>query len=282
MQVCIAQMNYNSKDIHSHVEKIKDIISRFRTHDLVIFPELALHGHPSYERPEGFLYRKMKVQYRNVSEELYEFVRQVGARVIIGELRRRGDEYFNLATYVDSDGPASYTKTHVHWTENFTPGDELMVFATQVGPVGINVCYDAAFSEVWRTLALKGAEVAVNISAVPWSFSRDYMWRRCQGAAMFNQYYVLYANRPGPHFGGCSGVFSPRGEMLVAAGPEEELVTAEFDLAEVAKWRAEEVVFPNRRPLLYRELADRSKGARVPPGLEPEGAGPEEAHPNAA
>jgi len=270
MKICIAQMNYNSINIQQHVEKIKDIISRFRTYDLIVFPELVLHGHPSFERPEGFLYRKMKVLYANVSESLYSFVKSVKARVIIGELRRKGDQYFNMATYVDHKQVASYTKSHVHWTENFVPGDDLKVFESDECRLGVNICYDAAFSEVWRVLALRGAQVAVNISAVPWSFSRDYMWRRCLGAAIFNQYYVIYANRPGPHFGGCSAVFDPRGGMLAAASPHEELLTAELDLAEVARWRQEEVIFTNRRPLLYRDLSDRSKHGRLPPDLEME------------
>jgi len=263
MNICIAQMNYNSKDIQSHVEKIKGIISRFRTHDLVIFPELMLHGHPSFERPEGFLYRKMKVVYRNVSEELYDFVAKVDARVVIGELRRRGDSFFNLATYVDRDGPQSYTKTHVHWSEKFVPGEEIMVMDTPLGPLGLCICFDAAFPEVWRVLALKGAELAVCQSAVPWSFAKEYMWRRAQGAAMFNQYYVAYANRPGPHFGGGSAVFSPRGERIAAAGPDEQLLTVSCDPAEVARWREEEPALAHRRPLLYRDLAERGRIARA-------------------
>ncbi len=254
----LVQINYHSENIRKHLDRIKLIILENREADLIVFPELILHGHPSFEKPEGFLYRRMKVHYGPVSDELYRFVREAGARVIIGELKRRGDKYYNLATYVDRDTVQSYAKTHVHWTENFAAGRELRVFETPWGPVGINICFDSAFSEVWRALALKGARMIVNISAVPASFPVEFMWRRMQGAALFNQVYVAYANRPGGYFSGFSAVFDPYGRPLVQAGKEEEVVTARIDLAEADRWREEEAIFPHRRPVLYRELVRRA------------------------
>ena len=254
MKICVAQMNYDSEHIGMHVEKIKAIIRTYNEYDLIIFPELILHGHPSFEKPEGFLYRKMKIVYKSVSEDLYQFVRRIGARVIIGELKRRGDKYYNSATYIDPETIQTYVKTHVHWTENFAPGKDLKVFQTQQGNIGVNICFDAAFSEVWRTLALRGAQIIVNISAVPRTFPVEYMWRRMQGAAIFNQVFVVYANRPAHYFSGHSAVFDPKGEPRVHAGSEEAIIEAEIDLAEVEQWREEEQIYPNRRPLLYRDI----------------------------
>ena len=85
MKVCIAQINYQSQDIHHHVQRIKDIISDHKSADLIVFPELIVHGHPSFEKPEGFLYRRMKVLYGSISKQIYTFVQKTGARVIIGE-----------------------------------------------------------------------------------------------------------------------------------------------------------------------------------------------------
>ena len=257
LTICLVQINYNSDSIQNHLARIKDIIQAHRDADLIVFPELILHGHPSYEKPEGFLYRKLKAHYGPVSEDLYCFVREVGARVIIGELKRRGEKYYNLATYIDRNTVQSYAKTHVHWTENFAPGRELKVFETPMGKVGVNICFDSAFSEVWRDLALQEAEIVVNISAVPSNFPAEFMWRRLQGAALFNQIYVVYANRPGGWFSGYSAVFDPRGRPLVNAGTGEAIIETEINLAEVPDWRAEEAIFPHRRPLLYRRLTRR-------------------------
>ncbi|MGD9022366.1 MAG: carbon-nitrogen hydrolase family protein, partial [Deltaproteobacteria bacterium] len=109
----------------------------------------------------------------------------------------------------------------------------------------------------------KGADVVVNISAVPRDFPVGYISRRLAGAAVFNQVYVIYANRAGPVFSGHSAIFDPKGEKIVKAGRREAIIEAEIDLEEVAGWRAEEKVFPYRRPLLYREIVNRHRAESV-------------------
>jgi len=267
-KICIAQINYSSKNIQKHVERIKNIIDQYKDYDLIVFPELILHGHPSHERPEGFLYRKMKVMYSEISSDLYQFVRTLDARVIIGELKRWGERYFNVATYIDKNSIQSYTKTHIHWTENFIPGRELKTFDSPLGKIGITICFDAAFSEVWRVLALKGAELMVNISAVPATFPVEYMWRRFAGAAIYNQIFVVYANRPGPYFSGHSAIFNPEGDKLISTGSGQTITEAPIDLNEVQRWRDKEKIYANRRPLLYRrEIINlhRPELASLPP-----------------
>ena len=263
IRVCIAQINYDSLNIHKHVDRIKSIITKYKKHDLIVFPELLLHGHPSFEKPEGFLYRKMKVMYNAVSKDLYQFVKDSNAGVIIGELKRWGEKYYNVATYINKDGTQSYVKTHVHWTENFVPGKELKVFDSPFGKMGVNICFDAAFSETWRVLSLKGALLMVNISAVPKAFPVEYMWRRLAGAAINNQVFVIYANRPRHSFSGHSAIFNPKGDVLVSAGSEEDILETTIDLSEVHQWRMDEAIFPNRRPLLYREIGNRHKPVSI-------------------
>lgn len=262
-KICVAQINYNTKNIQTHLSKIESIIQEHKSSDLIVFPELILHGHPSMEKPEGFLYRRMKTVYKSISEDLYQLVRDLNARVIIGESKRWGERFYNMATYIDRHTVQSYVKAHVHWTEHFVPGRELKVFDTPFGKVGITICFDAAFSEVWRVLALKGTDVVVNISAVPKDFSVDYMRRRLSGAAIFNEIFVIYVNRPGPVFSGYSAVFDPRGETVSKAGRREAILETEIDLAEIGKWRGQEPIFPYRRPLLYREVGNRHKAECV-------------------
>jgi predicted amidohydrolase len=258
MRVAIAQINYRRDNLQRHVRKLKNIISTYKNHDLIVFPELILHGHPSYDRPEPFLYRKMKKVSAFVSGDLYRHARTEKARIIIGELKQSGEKYYNVATYVDTQSIQSYEKTHVHWSENFEPGGKLKVFHSPLGEIGITICFDAAFPEVWRVLALMGAHIIVNIAAVPQFFSVEYMQRRLAGAAINNQVFVVYANRPGPHFSGRSGVFSPRGKIEVEAGDKEQIIQAEIDLDRIDTWRHEEQIYANRRPLLYRPIARRA------------------------
>lgn len=201
--------------------------------------------------------------YRSISEDLYEYIRRQGAKVIIGEVKRWGDKYYNIASYIDGHGIQHYTKTHIHWTENFVPGRELKLFETPWGKIGITICFDAAFSETWRALALKGAQVIVNISAVPADFPVEYIWRRLAGAAINNQVYVIYANRPGFLFSGHSAIFDPTGACIATTGKRESIVKAEIDLRNVIKWRKQEDIYYSRRPILYREITNRHIESRA-------------------
>ncbi len=258
-RICMAQIGFVA-DIRAHIDRLKDIIVRHRDADLIVFPELILHGHPSIETPEGTLYRQVKKFYKRIagdSDDLYRFVATVGARVIIGELRGVPGSFSNVATYIDGTTVEHYAKTHIHWTENFLPGRRLRVFQTPMGKVGVTICFDGAFAEVWRVLALQGAAVIVNISATPRSFSHDYILRRLKGAAISNQVYVVYVNRPDKIFSGHSVVIDPRGEIVLDAGDGEQIVEAEIDLASVAAWREEEQIYGHRRPLLYRDILKR-------------------------
>ena len=215
----------------------------------------------------------MQVAYSHASQDLHNFVREVGARVVIGEIKRFGDKYFNLATYIDKNRVENYVKSHVHWTENFVPGKKLKVIDAPFGKVGMSICFDAAFPEMMRVLALQGAVIIVNIAAVPISFPVRYVWRRLRAAALNNQVFVIYCNRPGQHFSGHSAAFDPRGEVLAHGGSDEESTDVELDLTEIEKWRAEERIYPHMRPLLYRRISQipksRAEGTHIE-GLDPE------------
>ena len=258
--ITLAQISCDAQGFQNHIERIKSIIAEYRSSDLIVFPELILHGHPSRERPEGFLYRRLEGRERRLSEDMAAYVRELDARIIIGEIRRRGDMFYNLATYMDYATVQSYAKVHVHWTEQFVPGRDFPVLSTPAGRLGMTVCFDSAFCEIGRVLALRGAQIIVNISAVPRSFPVKYMRRRLAALALNNQLFVVYVNRPGPFFSGASAVFNPRGDILDHAGEGEEVLHVEIDLEVIRSWREEEDIYGRRRPLLYREIgAEKQK-----------------------
>jgi len=77
------------------------------------------------------------------------------------------------------------------------------------------------------------------------------------------RFFVIYANRPGPYFSGHSAVFGPQGDILVSSGSTETIIEAGIDLNEIQKWRREEEIYPNRRPLLYREIVNRHRSELI-------------------
>jgi predicted amidohydrolase len=271
-KICLAQIGFTA-DIKQHIEKIKTIISEHRKADLIVFPELILHGHPSVEKPEGLLYRRVKYFYKSVAsdaDDMYRYIQRKKARVIIGELKGGPGRFFNVATYIDQEQIDHYRKTHVHWTENFKAGRDLMVFDTAAGKIGPMICFDSAFSETWRVITLKGADIIVVISATPASFNPEYIWKRLIGGASFNQVFVVYVNRPGSFFSGHSAVIDPQGNVLVDAGKREAVIECQIDLEKMRNWRTEENIFDHRRPLLYRDISRRHKVGILSPQSENE------------
>lgn len=120
--------------------------------------------------------------------------------------------------------------------------------------VGLAVCYDLRFPELFRSYALRGA--ALVMLPAEWPAVRIDHWRvLLQARAIENQCFVAAANRVGTSkgetFGGHSMVIDPWGRILAQAGDKPELLTAELDLAESERVRSRIPVLTDRQPKAY-------------------------------
>ena len=254
-RVIIPQLGIDEGRVEENVEKIRRAFRENARADLIVFPELVLQGHRLSMSPKAEIAEAISHRPDHSLEAMHDYARTQGAEVIFGEMDEIDGALLNLAVYIGRERMDHYAKTHVHWTESFTPGSELKTFETAIGTVGILICFDAAFPEAARVLALKGAETIVVIAAIPDHFDIEYMMIRLRAMAHFNQTYVLFANRCGKGFNGHSAVIDPRGMIVGRLGEGEGLLEAEIDLAEVARWRKEEALYPHRRPELYGIIA---------------------------
>jgi len=180
--------------------------------------------------------------------------------------------YYNTAAVIDADGSylGKFRKIHIphcnpgFWEKfYFRPGNlGYPVFDTQVGKVGVYICYDRHFPEGWRELGLNGAELVFNPSATVAGLS-EYLWRLEQPAAACNNIYFVGAiNRPGTEapwnigeFYGSSYFVNPRGEVI-AQGPrsEDAVVVADLDLNLIREVRNVWQFYRDRRPETYRAI----------------------------
>ncbi|HJS19327.1 MAG TPA: nitrilase-related carbon-nitrogen hydrolase [Anaerolineales bacterium] len=180
--------------------------------------------------------------------------------------------YYNTAAVIDSDGSylGKFRKIHIphcnpgFWEKfYFRPGNlGYPVFDTQVGRVGVYICYDRHFPEGWRELGLNGAELVFNPSATVAGLS-EYLWKLEQPAAACNNIYFVGAiNRPGTEepwnigeFYGGSYFVNPRGQV-VAEGPrsEDAVVVADLDLNLIREVRNVWQFYRDRRPETYRAI----------------------------
>lgn len=255
-RVTLVQFREDGADPAHNLAAMKDIVREHKDSDLIVFPELALAGHAISGEAASKQMRIVRAVTREDTEAFDKFVREIGARVVFGELREHYGRLYNAATYTNGTTRASYFKTHVHWSESFQSGSEFPVLDTPLGPTGMLICFDAAFPEVPRILATKGAKAIVNISAIPSHFPLKYVHRRLVGTAIHNQVAVLFANRTGDGFEGGSCVVDSRGEIVAMADEKQDALTVDVDMADVDAWRHEEPLLPNRRPLLYKALSE--------------------------
>lgn len=236
---------------------------------LVLLPELWHHG-LAYDRARALatpLDGGTFAQMARIAAETGVWLAGSGFEAADGGV-------FNTLAVYSSDGAlaGAYRKVHLFGPMGedvqLRAGDRLVALDLPWGTLGLSICYDLRFPELFRRLALGGARVIV----VPaqWPLARLEHWRTLAAArAIENQVFVLACNRAGSdgptRFAGHSAVIDPWGEQLVEAGLEPALLTMRLDLDAVERARRRIPVWSSRRPDLYASHED------VPAGDVPAG-----------
>ena len=243
--------------------------------ELLVLPECAIPGYMFGSLEEAMPYAE---EIPGPSTDALEAAcRRLGAHVVCGLLERDGDLLRNAAVLVGPDGlVGSYRKTHLPFlgVDRFTtPGDELPIFDTTLGRIGIEICYDLRFPEVTRTLALHGAEIVAHPTNFPIAAKVQTELITVARAAE-NRIYLLTANRVGKErwgeFCGWSQIVDPYGKRLAEAGETEEaLLVAEIDIDNardkdyVIPGEYELYLFGDRRPELYGTLVEEMQPVKT-------------------
>ncbi|MFQ5561887.1 MAG: carbon-nitrogen hydrolase family protein, partial [Nitrospinota bacterium] len=171
--------------------------------------------------------------------------------VVFGTLVKAGQRAYNAVIWLEGDQLFRYNKTHVHWTENFIPGDDFPVFESELTKAGALSCFDLGFPEASRSLVLKGAEIIVAPSLVPADF-KDINKKRVVARALDNQIFVIYCNYAGGGHSGGSLIADPGGDILMEADDKPGIFIKNIDLNRIGQWRKKELLFQNRRPEIYK------------------------------
>jgi predicted amidohydrolase len=172
------------------------------------------------------------------------------------------------------------------------PGDEIVLSATappqrdagesgdagghgkDAGGVqlGMSICYDLRFPELFRILALRGARIVALPAAFTLPTTRAHWDTLVRARAIENQVFMVAANQVGSHpggnhSGGRSMIVDPWGEVLAQAGEEEGHIAAELDLERQREIRAQLPSLANRQPTAYRWPAESERlGSKMPGG----------------
>jgi predicted amidohydrolase len=176
----------------------------------------------------------------------------------------------NTSLHISPDGEirASYRKIHMfdvtidgiayRESEYEDPGDEIVLSHTDAGvTIGLSVCYDLRFPELYRILTLRGARVLVVPAAFTLATTRDHWETLLRARAIENQAFVVAANQigenqPGRHSGGRSMIVDPWGVVLAQASDGVGVIVADLDLTRLEAIRSSLPSLANRRAGAYR------------------------------
>jgi predicted amidohydrolase len=206
-----------------------------------------------------------------------DVARELGIDLVAGSIAERVDgaeRGANTSVHVGPDGEdrAVYRKVHMFDVEVGgrvyresaieSPGDEVVLTETAGGTgVGLSVCYDLRFPELYRILAVRGARILVVPAAFTLATTREHWEVLLRARAIEDQCFVVAANQVGEHApglqtGGRSMIVDPWGVILAQAPDVECVVVADLDLERQDEIRAKVPSLANRRPDAYRWPAE--------------------------
>jgi predicted amidohydrolase len=274
MRVAVAQieprLGEKERNLETCVARLEEAAAAEA--ELLVLPECAIPGYV-YESAEEALPYAEEIPGTS-TEALGRECRRLGIHVVCGLLERDGDDLRNAAVLVAPDGLAgTYRKTHLPFlgVDRFAvAGDELSVFDTAIGRIGIEICYDLRFPEVTRSLALAGADIVVLPTNWPLAASPNAELLTT-ARAFENRIYLLVANRVGKErsaeFCGRSQIVDPAGTRLAETdAASEALLVADVDVERArdksivpAPGEYEMHLFGHRRPELYGALVEETQ-----------------------
>jgi predicted amidohydrolase len=204
-------------------------------------------------------------------EAMSGWARRHGITLVGGSIaeRREGREKLsNTSVVFDPEGEiaAVYRKIHLfdvevgghvyRESETEEPGDEPVTCEVEGWRVGLSVCYDLRFPELYRILAVEGAELVTVPAAFTLYTGKDHWELLLRARAVENQCYVAAANQWGVNAGGKpsygrSSIVDPWGVVLAQAPDEDCVISAELDRAAMERTRRALPSLANRQPAAY-------------------------------
>jgi predicted amidohydrolase len=200
-----------------------------------------------------------------------ELARSTSCTLLVGSfVERDGDAVHNTGCLIGPDGGiiTTYRKihmfdvdlegAHINESDTFTPGDDPVVADVDGIRVGLTICYDLRFPEVFRIEALRGAQVIATPAAFTETTGRDHWELLLRARAVENQVAVVAAatwgtSPEGVERHGHALIVDAWGRVLADAGHDgDSVIVADIDLATQADIRRRLPSLTNRRPAAYR------------------------------
>ncbi len=238
--------------------------------------------------PEFFTYLGPDDRYADVAEPVpgpttercMRIAREHSIHIVAGSIPERDADtgsLFNTSVLIDTEGTiaAKYRKIHLfdvvigdvseQESRFLTAGEEVVTGEIDGRRVGLSVCYDLRFPELYRRLAARGAEVLFLPAAFTTFTGKDHWEILVRARAIENQCFVVAANQFGPHVGGSSYgrsmIVDPWGIPLAIAPDGDSFALARLQFAQLREIRERLPALANRRLSLGEAPADLAGSA---------------------
>ncbi|MFH1861311.1 MAG: nitrilase-related carbon-nitrogen hydrolase [bacterium] len=260
MQIGFVQFAPKLGSPSDSMRRIEALLPRCEGVDLVVLPELAHSGYSFITREQAWELSE-EIGTGAFVDFLISQCRKYRFHLVAGVNERERDKLFNTAVLVSPEGfIGKYRKIHLFWDEPdiFQPGNSgLPVFDLGFCRIGMLICLDWIFPEVWRILALQGADLIAH----PSNLVLPYCQQAVPVHALINRVYVVTANRVGSEgditFTGGSIIADPKGAVLCRAdqrGEEVGIAEMNVSLARDKMMTPRNHLLKDRRPQEYSLL----------------------------
>lgn len=265
-EVALAQMSCKRGDKAENLKRMERTVAKAKRQgaELTVFPELSLTGYvvrdQIYELAEKIPGPSIKI--------MEDIAKRNGMYVVFGmpELSARTQATLhNTAVVIGPEGfigkyRKMYLPTHSVFEEKryFRAGYQTAALDTELGKIGLTICYDIYFPEVIRLTRLEGAQLIVCISASP-GIRRSFFETLTAARAIENTAFLAYVNlagiEDGLQFWGGSRLIGPNGKVLVQAKyDEEDFLIGQVDYADIRPIEAFVPTLRDLRPELFDNL----------------------------
>ena len=232
MKIALLQYNPVWENKEENKKKILSLIRDIEEVELLVFPEMTL---------TGFTMKSLEMS-ETINGESFRFyssiAKEKSVNIFAGIIERRNQRTYNTLIHLKQDGhlvklyrkvhPFSYSDENMH----FNAGSKPATTKIRKWNIGLSICYDLRFPELFRKYGKKKTHLIVNIAN--WPDTRIEHWRTLLKArAIENQCYVVGVNRVGKdpklNYIGFSSIFDPMGNEIISVKDEETLILADID-----------------------------------------------------
>jgi len=241
MKIGLLQYSPEWENLEDNISNVESIIgNKVSDEDVIVLPEMSLTGFTmASEKFAEEIDGSSTKYFISLSQRLKK-------HIFAGIIERDGENIYNSLVHFDKNGliRARYRKIHpfsyAKEDESYTASEEIVSTNIDKVKVGLTICYDLRFPELYRLYGKERTEIMINIAN--WPVTRIEHWKHLlKSRAIENQCFMVGVNRVGTdhesQYNGSSAIFDPMGEEILMCPDVEDLFSAEIDISKVEEVR---------------------------------------------